>query len=265
MPFGNLRQGRGLPEAVGLYLSFHNGFDYAFGADEAKGLPLYDRRTSPTRHNVFALFEELFENAARALHGTTVGYREAGSVVEPVLRAENTPDRRAERAYESRSATLRGGVLDYADAFVRAVRLTGYRFDDIKPTLLARAERCVVHPTREETAHLLDIVHAEDLGSENVMSFHEYRLPGPSILLHPKRFVRLLRTSNWKYGTARSLGIPGFNHLLRFAELTVSRFKRKASASPFPQPHPVDRLLFTLVRNGYFPALNRLRKLMPKK
>ena len=253
------------PETIGLYLSFNDGFQYQFGSDEVKGI-LYDGRTSPARHNVFALFEELFENAARALHGTTVGYRKATEGVEPVLRSDETADRRAERQFEAHTVALRQGVLDFADSFVNAVRLTGYCFEDIKPALLAKAERCVVFPSREETERFLEIVHAEDLGSDKVMTFDEYRLPGLTILLRPKRFLRLLRTSNWKYGTARTLRLPGFNHLLRRIELALAWFKGKAPSSVLCHRSLLsERFLLVLVKRGFFPVLNRVRKLSPKK
>jgi FMN phosphatase YigB (HAD superfamily) len=255
------------PETAGFYLSFNDGFRYGFGPDEAKGF-LYDGRAGPASHNVFALFEELFENAARAHHGTTVGYREAaGGAVEPVLRSSEMPDRLAEREFEARMTSLRQGVLDFADAFAKALRLTGYGFEDIKPALLALAERCVIHPSREETAHLLEIVHAEDLGSGDVMNFREYRLPGLSILLHPKRFIRLLRSSNWKYGTARTLGLPGFNHLLRRIELAAARLKGIPSSGGVcgSRPRAMERMLLAAARKGGFPALNRVHKLLPRK
>jgi predicted HAD superfamily hydrolase len=253
------------PTITGLYLSFNGSLGYVFGADAVKGI-LYDCRTSPAQHNVFALFEELFENAARALHGSTVGYRETEDGVDPVLRDDDAPERRAERDFDVYTSTLRRGVLDFATVFVKALRLAGYCFEDIKSNILARAERCLVYPSWEESAHLLEIVHAEDLGSDNVMKFTEYRLPGPSILLRPRRFIRLLRTSNWKYGTARTLGVPGFNYFLRRIELAVARLKRKPSATAL-SPHALatERLLLGLVKSGNFPALNRARKFFLKK
>ncbi len=253
------------PKITGLYLSFNGSLGYVFGTDEVKGI-LYDCRTSPVHHNVFALFEELFENAARALHGSTVGYRETDGRVNPVLRDDDAPERRAERGFDVYTTTLRRGVLDFATEFVKALRLAGYCFEDIKSNILAKAERCMVYPSWEESAHLLEIVHAEDLGSDNVMEFTEYRLPGPSILMRPRRFIRLLRTSNWKYGTARTLGVPGFNYFLRCIELTVARRKKSRSATALsPRPFATERLLLRLVKSGNFPSLNRARKLFLKK
>jgi hypothetical protein len=255
---------RDFPDTMGLYLSFNDGFRYDFALEEAKGV-LYDSRISHTDHNVFALFEELFENSARAFHGTTVGYQEtAAGRVEPELRSDETHDRRAEREFDACAKELRQGILDFADAFVNAMRLTGYGFEDIKPVLLARAARCVVYPSKEETSHLLEIVHTEDLGTDGVMSFKEYRLPGPVILFRPMRLLHLLRTSNWKYGTARTLGLPGTNYILRRFELAVARRRRKAAGVRAARPRFSEQVLLALVRRGGFPILNRLRKLLSK-
>lgn len=254
------------PKITGYYLSFNDGFRYAFEPNEVRGI-LYDGRTSPRQQNVFALFEELFENAARAVHGTTIGYRVANGRTEPVLRDDVTADRQSEREFEVQISILRLGVLDFADAFSKAIRLTGYSFEDVKSSILARAERCVVYPSREETDHLLRIVHSEDLGSENLMNFSEYRLPGLKILLRPKRFLRLMRASNWKYGSASTLGLPGFNHFLRRLELCIAWYKDTpphTDLSPCPRPRPTERVLLVLVKRGHFTALNQVRKLLRK-
>lgn len=252
------------PQITGLYLSFSDNFNYGFAPEDTKGI-LYDGRSSPLRHNVFALFEELFENAARAHHGSTIGYRETGSGrVEPVLRDDDTPDRKAEREFEKSAIHLRRGILDHVDAYIKAVRLTGYEFDDIKPALLAKVERCVVYPTHDQATHLLQIIHAEDLGSDNVMNFNEYRFPGLHMLRHPKRLLRLLRSSNWKYGTARTLSLPGFNHVLRQIELAVARYKKSTQVTLIVKPRLSEKLLIAFVQRGGFPILNRLRRLLSR-
>jgi predicted HAD superfamily hydrolase len=255
------------PEIAGLYVSFNDGFKYGFSPGEAQGI-LYDSSTSPLSHNVFAPFEEMFENSARALHGTTTGYREDASSgrVEPVLREEGTPDRDAEKSFEARTAALRQGVLDFADGFIKALRLTGHQFSDIKPAVLDMAERGVVHPSLEEVTHFLEMIHTEDMGSDNVMRFSEYRLSGPSALFRPRRFLRLLGASNWKYGTARTVGVPGFNHLLRTVELSVIRRRNPERALvPRHGPQLMESMLYLLVRCGTFPVLSRVRKILLRK
>jgi hypothetical protein len=157
-------------------------------------------------------------------------------------------------------------VLDFADGFIKAVRLTGYQFAEIKPLVIEIARQSVVYPTNEEVSHFLEMIHTEDLGSDNVMTFSEYRMNGPTALLRPRRFLRLLRASNWKYGTARTVGLPGFNYLLRRVELAMIRRRSPIRvAEPKSGPLFFEGVLFRLVRWGCFPALSRARKIVMRK
>lgn len=247
------------PETLGLYMSYNGGFGYEFSERQVCGV-LFDRRKDDLRNNVFVLFAELFENAARAHHGTTLGYRKlVDGKVCPVLREENTPDRVAERSFEECAIRLRQGVLDFAGAFGHAIRLTSYDMKDLKPTLLSLAERIVVWPTQEEVAELMKIVHSEDFGSSNLMDFSAYRLPGLRALGHPKRLMRRIRMSNWKYGTAKTLGLPGFNHFVRFVQLTVGRTTSQGRS--LPSPHMIERMLLYVAKIGGFEAVNLIAKL----
>ncbi|MCC6923211.1 MAG: hypothetical protein IT525_09105 [Nitrosomonas sp.] len=55
--------------------------------------------------------------------------------------------------------------------FARAVDLTGYSFEDIKPFILTLAKRAIVFPTPEEIDKLMQLGHTEDFGTSNVMGF----------------------------------------------------------------------------------------------
>ena len=251
------------PETLGLYMSYNNGFGYDFSDSQICGV-LFDKRKDDIKHNVFAFFAELFENAARAHHGTTLSYRKSiDGKVYPVLREDDAPDRVAERNFEANALRMRQGVLAFADVFAKAIRLTGYDLKDIKPTLLSLAERVVVHPTKEEVAELMKIVHAEDFGSSNLMDFNAYRLPGLSALTHPLRLMRRIRMSNWKYGTAKTLSLPGFNHLIRFVQLAVA--KRCSLGGCKTSPRSMERMLLFAVKNGGCQALNLFAKLFSAK
>lgn len=253
----------GYPETLGLYMGYNGGFGYEFPRHQVSGV-LFDRRKDDLKHNVFAFFAELFENAARAHHGTTLSYQKwEDGKVRPVLRGDDTSDRVAERNFEGNAFRLRQGVVAFADAFAKAIRLTGYELKDIKPALLSLAERIVVHPTHEEVSELLKIVHAEDFGSSNLMDFSEYRLPGLSALVHPVRLVQQLRISNWKYGTAKTLGLPGFNHLIRYVQLTAA--KTNPLCESMPSPSMMDRMLLFAAKKGCFKAVSLFAKLFPMK
>lgn len=259
------------PEVHGFYLSFNDHLGHGLGQDEATGI-LFDRRRFHPRHDTLSHFEELFENGARAPHPSTVGYaKQADGKVMPLFRAEDTQDRTAERAFNDISQRLRGGVLDFAKEFADRYPLYGYPAADLVPYVAELARRAVFFPTRQEAEHLLQMVHAEDAGTDAVLDFSRYRLPGPSMALRPLALLAAIRGSHWKYGTGRTLGIPGFNLLLRLAHriILARNMSRGRPHCPFPYSLPHggfwERGLLWLVCHGALPWLVRLRDALWKK
>lgn len=214
------------PHIHGLYLAFIGGIKHSFSADgnTITGV-LCDERGKARPQDIFSRFEEIFEEGARALHPTTLAYRlnEESGRVEPVLKQENALDRVAELRSNQRIAQFQEGVMDFAAEFGRALDLTGYGFEDIKPFILTLAERAVAYPTPDEIHELMQLAHSEDFGYENVMDFRHEQLGGWRALLRPRRLRRQLAVANWKYGTAGSLGIPGINMAVRFYDLLKER------------------------------------------
>lgn len=210
------------PHVYGLYLAFVDGIRHDFDKETNTivGM-LYDERRSNPAEQALARFEELFEEGARALHPTTTGYREntETGLVEPVFKDARAYDRTVEILYNEKIGQIQRGALDFSKEFIRAVHLTGYSFEDIKPFLLTLIERCVAFPGAEETNNLMDLKHSEDFGYENVMDFNADRISGLAAVLHPRRFLNKIKHSNWPYGTARSSGIPGINLLLRLYDI----------------------------------------------
>ncbi len=209
------------PHVTGVYLGFLGGIRHDF--DEKKNAivgVMADERGKLRPQDVFSRFEEIFEEGARALHATTLGYArnpDTGNV-EPVLKAESAPDRIAEVRSNAHIAEFQRGILDFAPRFIEALDLTTYGFADIKPFVLDMAQRAVVFPTRNEADQLMQLAHSEDFGFESVMDFNSERLAGWHAVLRPRRLWRRLRAANWKYGTARLLGLPGLNALVRLAD-----------------------------------------------
>lgn len=251
------------PAVSGYYLSFNDNLGHELDAREACGL-LFDKRTMHPRDNIFEHFEEVFENGARSLEATTIGYREHenGSVV-PLFLADDACDRRAERDFDPLAKRLRDGALAFAAQFAKRYALCGYNATDLHPYVLQLARRAVFFPTRQQAEQLLRIVHAEDAGTDSVLDFSVYRLSGPALLLHPRRLLQILRQSHWKYGTGRSLGLPGFNHLLRLAHrLMIARHWSKTRRQPLyraARPHWWETLLMKIVERGGMPTLLHLR------
>lgn len=258
------------PEVRGYYLSYNDAFQYSFGDHEATGV-LFDTRRMHPDHNVFVHFEEIFENGARASHGTTEGYVvDPAGRVHPKLRSTSETDRSLEQAFDASVEALRRGALEYARAFATAFSVSGYRASDLIPYAARHAERLVVYPTREEVRHLSSIVHTEDAGTDNILDFSKYSLTGPHAILRPRRFLASLRHSHWSFGTARSSGLPGINHAMRlFQRYRIRRDARTQGRSlaallSMPRPKWWEGALLTAVRLGALPYLTRLRALRGK-
>jgi hypothetical protein len=209
------------PHLYGYYLGFRNGIGHVFDEHKntIKGVMCDDSGSSPI-DRIFMEFEELFEGGARALHPTTVGYRRnpATGMVEPVFKV-GTPDGAAELGSNEKIKSIKRGAMDFCAEFKRATALTGYRFSEIKPFIMTLAERAVAFPTTDETKQLMELKHAEDFGSENIMDLNADGVSSALAMLRPRRFKSMLATSNWRYGTVKKLGIPGANFLFRLYDI----------------------------------------------
>jgi predicted HAD superfamily hydrolase len=209
------------PHLYGYYLGFRNGIGHVFDEQKntIKGVMCDDSDLSPI-DSIFMEFEELFEGGARALHPTTVGYRKnpVTEMVEPVFK-EITPDRAAELSENEKIKSTKRGAMDFCAEFKRVTALTGYRFSEIKPFIMTLAERAVAFPTTDEVTQLMELKHAEDFGSENVMDLNADGVSSALAMLRPRQLKSMLATSNWRYGTVKKLGMPGANFLFRLYDI----------------------------------------------
>jgi predicted HAD superfamily hydrolase/glycosyltransferase involved in cell wall biosynthesis len=210
------------PHIYGLYLGFRDGIHQNIDGEKNTILGvLYDKRRHDPTEQPFSRFEELFEEAARAAHPTTIGYREdlETGVVEPIFKDSNASDRIAELLHNEKIEQVQRAVVDFSKEFIRAVKLTGYSFEEIKPFILTLVERCVVFPTAEEVNQLMNLTHAEDFGCDNIMDFNADRIDSLKTVFYPPKLLNKIKRSNWSYGTARSSRVPGINLLVRVYEL----------------------------------------------
>src|SRR5690606_8834079 len=141
------------PEVAGYYFALVNSF-HTPGAQcgVTDGLLLDGKRNNPCERAAMD-FEELFEQGARALEATTLGYDEdANGRIIPVLKSDDTEDRRQELACNPMIAALQEGVLAHLEHFHAAQALTGFDFDALRPYALGLLERAVVYPEVDEVA-----------------------------------------------------------------------------------------------------------------
>jgi predicted HAD superfamily hydrolase/glycosyltransferase involved in cell wall biosynthesis len=189
-----------LPDIRGYYFAFVGKMhDTSAQSDTIEGL-LTDARHNNPCENIPGEFEELFEQGARALEATTLGYRrmDDGTII-PILKADDSPDRQEERLCNPMIAAMHQGALAHLPHFHAAQQLTGYRFAQLKPYLQALLERAVVYPTQEEIHHISQLAHTEDFGHDHVLDIGNRDLGWWSILRHPRRFLYELRIAPWRY------------------------------------------------------------------
>ncbi|KJU86918.1 phosphotransferase [Candidatus Magnetobacterium bavaricum] len=209
---------RDYPHVYGIYLGFCDGIRHAFDHEKNTILGiLYDQRNNNPVEHIFSRFEELFEEGARALHPTTVGYLQdpVSKIVNPVFKEDASTDRMEEITFNEKIRSIKTGAIAFTRQFTEAAKLTGYTFDDIKPFILTMAERAVAFPSQGELSHLMNLKHSEDFGYENVMSLQADEIESKRILFNPSKLKKKIRWSNWRYGTVKSLGLPGGNFIFR--------------------------------------------------
>ncbi|MFN4022477.1 MAG: HAD-IA family hydrolase [Hydrogenophilus thermoluteolus] len=195
------------PKVFGYYFALAN----AIHSDpivhgSATGLFSDLGRCSPWERAPFD-FEELFEQAARALHATTVGYEEKpDGQIAPVLKPETATDRQAECAANPLIAQLQAGVSACWRHFLPLWELTGHTFADLKPYALALCERAVAYPAAEEVALIARLAHTEDLGDDHLLELVGTPLHWRQ-LLRPRRLARALAHTTWPYAPLASLPV----------------------------------------------------------
>ncbi len=209
------------PQVFGYYFALINGIHAApLTHGTATGLFADTARGSPWERAPFD-FEELFEQAARAPHATTLGYEQlTDGNVAPLLKSDEAPDRQAELRANPAIAQMQQGIHCCWRHFLTLWQLTGYRFADLKPYALALCERAVAYPTPEEVALIAELAHTEDLGHDQLLE-----LVGPPVtwksLLRPRRLVATLSSRTWRYAPLAAFPSP-IIALVRWLHLTAT-------------------------------------------
>lgn len=186
------------PQVHGWYLAFVAAMHGDFGmGGRIEGL-LLDARRGDAYERAPMDFEEIFEQAARAAEGTTLGYHEVDGRIVPRLKGDDSPDRQGELACNPLIAQLQAGVMAHLEDFHAVWSLTGYRADQLKPYVQVLLERAVAYPTPEEVAQIGQLVHTEDFGHDHTLDIAPPRV-GWLDLLRPRRLYRQLRPLAWKF------------------------------------------------------------------
>lgn len=210
------------PVVHGYYFAFVPKMYNDFGKQNYCEGIIHDSRRDNACERIPAEFEEIFEQGARALEATTVGYRQTPQGIEPVLKSAQSPDRLAEVACNRMVAAMQEGVMVHWQHFRAVQRLTGYGSSDLLPYVYGLLERAVVYPTREETRLLTRLVHTEDFGHDHVLDLGK-RAVGWRDVLQPQALWQRFQQSAWRYALLDSIPTPFANFAFRVAYLHAVR------------------------------------------
>jgi len=206
------------PQVQGYYFAFVPKLYKEFGKGNVCEGIIHDSRRDNACERIPAEFEEIFEQGARALEATTVGYRELEGVIEPVLKSSDAPDRMAEIASNRRVAAIQAGVMVHWRHFRAVQRLSGYRSADLLPYVYGALERAVVYPTRQETRLLTRLAHTEDFGHDHVLELGRQAIAWRD-LLRPRQLWQRFQQAAWRYALLANIPTSAANFAFRMAYL----------------------------------------------
>lgn len=201
------------PLVVGLYFGrkyLHEDYLVSSRSLYMPGLFFDQKRRVPAEHAIGHCLE-LFELAAAAPHGATIGYKETDMGIEPVC-----SDFDAKISQEQQR--LQSGIVDYAVEFAKEHFDQGLGFSVLRRRAIERLRRLVLEPTVQEAAALRSLHHSLDWGSKKTRPLIARNM-SPLLVLSPRRFVASLQECYWLEGSLRLTRLPG-------ALLTLSLVRR---------------------------------------
>jgi glycosyltransferase involved in cell wall biosynthesis/FMN phosphatase YigB (HAD superfamily) len=207
------------PKMSGYYFAFVGKIHKEFGEDNKVHGLLYDANTDPEALKTAAEFEELFEQGARSLQATTIGYEDDGGIISPLLKSDESSDRVEEIQCNGSIEQIHAGVLSGTRAFIDACRLTGLGFEQLRPYGFALLERAIIYPTKDEIEHITGLAHSEDFGHENILSLKSPPIRPGGVLFHPRAVWHNLLNAPWK--AAMFADLPGniWNFMFRILKV----------------------------------------------
>jgi hypothetical protein len=209
---------QGFPELQGYYYALGTAMHGQFPhGGSIEGLLMDARQDNPCERAP-SDFEELFEQGARALEATTLGYERSGHTISPVLKPDDAQDRIAELACNPFVSAMQEGVKHYFKHFLVAQKLTGFSFQQLRPYALGLTERAVVYPDTNEVNLLGKLSHTEDFGHDEVLDLKANSFMFRD-LFRPRKFYRRIQGLPWRYAPFAGVFSPWSAWLIRHNHL----------------------------------------------
>lgn len=133
---------------------FYRGF--AFDAD------------SLTNTKFITEFLELFEQAATAPHGSTIGYiyNQESNKVEPIFKSKGE-DRFAEQNQVQFIDQIQEGIMQFVKDYVELANMIPINDDTSKAHSLQQLKKFIINPTIEQVGYMATLNHSEDWGASH--------------------------------------------------------------------------------------------------
>ncbi len=203
------------PLVVGLYFGrkyLHEDHLVSSRSLYMPGLFFDQKRRVPAEHAIGHCLE-LFELAAAAPHGATIGYEEADSGVKPIFSdsgTEITPEQQL----------LQSGIIDYAVSFAEVLATQEFDLSVLRRRAVERLQKLILEPTLPEATALQNFNHSLDWGSKKTRPLIPRDIT-PSLVLRPRRFFVALQDCYWLEGSLRMTRIPGALTILALVRRAV--------------------------------------------
>jgi len=222
------RERADFPRLHGLYMGLFEEAHLRASVRSTSEAVLCDERENLWHGNTALDFVEIFENALRAPHGTTMGYHHKDQCMQPVLLADDEPSRVRERQGDPFLTLVQSGVLEYSRYYRAACAESGWSAWQLTPYARSILARLVAFPVRQEVRWIFALNHGESFGNTSTISLGS-GLRGLNAMLHPLEFLRSFRRAPWRNGILLFVPLPGIM-LLRTVYMTCRAAFRRASA-----------------------------------
>ncbi len=205
------------PSVHGYYFAYVGEIHDPASEDSIEGL-LYDAQRDPKHWRVAGEFEELFEQGARSLEATTLGYVEKAGRIQPLLKSNDDIDRQRELASNPMIDALHRGVLSLQTDFLATQSLAGLEYAALLPYARALLERLVIYPSRKEVEQITRLAHSEDFGHDHTLALLDRPLRARN-LLRPRAVIARLAAAPWQSALFSELPTPLWAFTFRWIKL----------------------------------------------
>ncbi|MFN3739297.1 MAG: HAD hydrolase-like protein [Thermodesulfovibrionales bacterium] len=204
-----------MPLVIGYYLGLNPPM-WVWGSTEQKQGLIYDYRQFYPEEMSIPLFREALEFSCRAFHGTTVGYKKLSyNRIVPILKG-NSEDRIKEKMINKEIAAVQKGILDFANEYLKMVKIKRVDPYELKPYVTKMYETCISFPSKTYINAVSRIINTDDFGTSVTRSIvRTFQLKE---MLSPDKFIMSLIDTPWREASLLNSGMAFINYIYNLAK-----------------------------------------------